>query len=72
MVIQYTVVLAIAALIQTLLAQFAPELALGTDVFVVLVGYILIKIGVVVVGGPVAAALVKRFRVLKQYKSLYQ
>jgi len=67
MVIAYSVVLAIAALLQAIALQLAPELALGADVFAVLVGYLLIKLGVDVVGKPIAAALVKRFKFLRRF-----
>ena len=67
MVIAYSVVLAIAGLLQAIALQLAPELALGVDVFAILVGYLLIKLGVEVVGIPAAAYFARRFKALKRF-----
>ena len=64
MVLPYSVVLALALLLQNLALAFVPDLALGAEVFAVIVGYILVQLGVEIVGVPAAFALIRRFKFL--------
>lgn len=61
MVLPYSVVLALAILLQQLALAFVPDLALGAEVFAVIVGYILAQLGIEVVGAPLAFYLVRKF-----------
>lgn len=61
MVLPYSIVLALAVLLQQLALAFVPGLALGTEVFAIIVGYILVQLGIEIVGVPLTFRLIRRF-----------
>lgn len=62
MTIEYTIVAIVIALIYTIIVKFLPDFPVSPEVFQVIILYLLAKIGVEVVGKPLARAFRARFK----------
>lgn len=61
MVIDYTIVLLVIGLLYALVKQFLPDFPLSDVAFQAVVMYLLAKLGVIIIGAPVANAIRKMF-----------
>lgn len=57
MTIEYTIVAIVIALLYALIQKFLPDFPISPDVFQVIILYLLAKIGIEVIGKPLAAKI---------------
>ena len=61
MVVEYTLLTLVLALVYGLVTKFLPDFPLSQELFYTLIVYVLAKLGVAVVGAPVRAFLASKF-----------
>lgn len=63
MVIEYTLLALLMALVYGLITKFLPDFPISQELFYTLIVYVLVKLGVSVVGAPVRKFLARSFPV---------
>ena len=52
MKIEYALLIVLVGAVYALLKQYVPDFPISGDVFQVLIGYLLVKLGVIIIGKP--------------------
>lgn len=62
MKIEYSILAALIALVYAVIVKFLPDFPISPELMMTLLVYVLLKLGVEVVGKPAAQAIANRFR----------